>query len=429
VSAISRMLKRSTLPVLLVLCLAAVSASYAFADEAPRPLATTVIGDPDAAVTGKFAVGTATPGNKALTVVGVIDFLGSGTVHNYFTEGGGNNMQINTNVDEANAIGDTSKSQWKLVMGSSLDWFSIRRSPAGGTYNEDALLFIQGSTGNVGIATVDTNNAAAIPFTPQAKLDVETASGNGVWGVTSGNSPASNLDTGVTGWATATSGITVGAGGESDSTSGRGVMGYAPATSGTNYGVYGLSLSPDGRGVYGRAYAHSGQAMGVLGVSWAPEGYGVAGDAEASTGVNYGVWGETESTSGFGVWGGASTTTGTNYGVYGWTNSTDGYAGYFDGNVTVDGDLNVAGVAAGFFPRPSYDSGYYTATPPWTHAFTHSLGGDIDSYLVDLSCKTLGGTYRDPEYAQWYDLNTDSITVQVSDPECWHARVRIWVIN
>jgi hypothetical protein len=128
-------------------------------------MAVQIIGDPDAAVSGRFAVGTASVGSKALTVVGVIDFLGAGTVHNYFTQGPGNNMQINTNVDEANAVGDATRSQWKLVLGSSLDWFSIRRSPVGGTYNEDALFFIEGSTGRVGIATVDTGNGAVVPFT------------------------------------------------------------------------------------------------------------------------------------------------------------------------------------------------------------------------------------------------------------------------
>ena len=97
-------LRRSTLPLLVVVCLAALSFSYAFADDSARPLAVTVIGDPDAAVAGKFAVGSASVGSKALTVTGVIDFLGAGTVHNYFTQGAGNNMQINTNVDEANTV-------------------------------------------------------------------------------------------------------------------------------------------------------------------------------------------------------------------------------------------------------------------------------------------------------------------------------------
>src|SRR3989337_40234 len=228
--------KRAPLSLLIVLCLAALSFSYAFADDSPRPLAVTVIGDPDAAVAGKFAVGSASVGTKALTVTGVIDFLGAGTGHNYFPQGAGNNMQINTNVDEANSVGDASRSQWKLVLGSNLDWFSIRRSPAGGTYNEDALFFVEGSTGRVGIATVDTANGASIPFSPAARLHVETASGVGVFGR-----------------ASATTGVNYGVLGRSDSTSGSGVFAWAAATTGANNGVYGVSDSTSGTGVLGAA--------------------------------------------------------------------------------------------------------------------------------------------------------------------------------
>jgi len=238
-------LRRSTLPLLVVVCLAALSFSYAFADDSGRPLAVTVIGDPDAAVNGRFAVGSASVGSKALTVTGVIDFLGAGTVHNYFTQGAGNNMQVTTNVDEANAVGDASRSQWKVVMGSNLDWFSIRRSPAGGTYNEDALFFIQGSTGNVGIATVDTANGAAIPFSLYARLHVETASGTGIYGVTT-----HTAGTGLYGYSSATTGNNVGVSGQSNGPSGVGVYGVAAATTGINYGVLGWSFSPSGYGVY-----------------------------------------------------------------------------------------------------------------------------------------------------------------------------------
>jgi hypothetical protein len=205
-------------------------------------------------------VGTATPGSKALTVVGVIDFLGAGTVHNYFTQGAGDNMQINSNVDEANVVGDASRSQWKLVLGSSLDWFSIRRSPAGATYNEDALFFIEGSTGRVGIATVDTANGAAIPFSLQARLHVQTASGGAIRGTATatsgtayaiyGTSASTSDAIGVLGWATAATGSTYGVRGQSSSISGTGVFGFAVATTGTNYGVWGWSNSPSGYGVY-----------------------------------------------------------------------------------------------------------------------------------------------------------------------------------
>jgi hypothetical protein len=300
-------LSRSTFPLLLVACLAALSFSYAFADSSRRPLAVAVIGDPDAAVNGKFAVGSSSVGSKALTVTGVIDFLGAGTVHNYFTQGAGNNMQINTNVDEANTVGDASKSQWKLVLGSSLDWFSIRRSPAGGTYNEDALFFIQGSTGNVGIATVDTGNGATIPFTPQARLDVEATSGHAIRGVT-----------------TASSGSAYGVSGQSDSTTGRGVFGSATATTGTNFGVYGGTMSGSGYGVYGYALATDGANYGVYGASNSSAGIGTYGYASATAGLTYGVFGESGSTSGRGVMGWAAAGSGSAYGVSGQSDSTDG---------------------------------------------------------------------------------------------------------
>jgi hypothetical protein len=378
--------KRSTLPVLIVVCLASLTASYAFANDAQRPLATQVIGDPDAAVTGKFAVGTAAPGNKALTVVGVIDFLGAGTVHNYFTQGGGNNMQINTNVDETNTVGDATKSQWKLVMGSSLNWFSIRRSPAGATYNEDALFFIDGSTGNVGIAKVDTANLATIPLTPPSRLYVETDSGDAIRGVatntadtgvgvygrtdstngsamyayasaTSGTTygvfavnpstsgrgvyglanagngvtygvmgqSSSSSGTGMYGWASAASGTTYGVYGQSDSGTGRGVYGLANKSTGTGVGVYGQSASGAGTGVYGWATATNGTGYGVYGQSDSSAGRGMYGLASAASGTTYGAWAQSISTSGTGVYGLASAASGTTYGVYGESDSTSGY--------------------------------------------------------------------------------------------------------
>jgi hypothetical protein len=266
-----RFLRHSHLAVLVVLCLAALTATSVFAGGVASPLrATDVLGSPDAAVNGKFAVGSASVGSKALTVTGVIDFLGAGTVHNYFSQGGGNNMQINTNVDEANTVGDATKSQWKLVLGSSLDQFSIRRSPASGTYNEDALFFIDGSSGSVGIATVDTGNGASIPFTPQARLHVQTDSGDAVRGQT-----ASSSGSGVFGFASATTGANHGVYGVSDSTNGRAVEGYAPATTGISYGVLGWNSSTSGRAVVGVAYASTGTNYGVYGSTNSPSGYGV----------------------------------------------------------------------------------------------------------------------------------------------------------
>ena len=88
------------LSVWLLVCVLILAATSVYAAGDGRPLAAVdILGSPDAAVNGQFAVGTATPGNKDLTVAGVIDFVGAGTVHNYFTQGPGNNMQIRSNVD------------------------------------------------------------------------------------------------------------------------------------------------------------------------------------------------------------------------------------------------------------------------------------------------------------------------------------------
>jgi hypothetical protein len=79
----------------------------------------------------------------------------------------------------------------------------------------------------------------------------------------------------VLGYATATSGDTYGAKGQSDSTAGVGVLGYATAPSGDTWGVRGIADSTDGVGVYGRAKAASGTTYGVLGRSDSPGGWGV----------------------------------------------------------------------------------------------------------------------------------------------------------
>lgn len=203
----------------LLICIMALTATSVYAESHLRPrAAVTILCAPDAAMLGKFVVGTATPRNKAVTVTGVIDFVGAGTVHNYFTKGPGNNMQIRSNVDEYNAVGDSSKSQWNMVMGSSLDVFSIRRSPSGATYNEDALFWIEGATGKVGIATVDTGNGETIPLTPQARLHVESNTGHAIMGISS-----------------ASSGSAYGVLGQSDSTSG---YDFYAGGAGTNYGPF-----------------------------------------------------------------------------------------------------------------------------------------------------------------------------------------------
>jgi hypothetical protein len=326
------------------MCALILAATSVYAAGDQRPFAAVdIIGSPDAAVDGKFAVGTTTPGGKALTVAGVIDFVGAGTVHNYFTQGPGNNMQIRSNVDEYNAVGNSSFAQWNMVMGASLDVFSIWRSPASATYNEDALFWIEGSTGNIGIAKVDTSNGATIPFTLEARLHVETDTATAIFGrsrATSGTSygvTGMNESTeggGIHGMSTATTGFNYGVHGTTSSSAGSGVKGEAYATSGVNVGVWGRSQSTLGKGVLGQAVGTSGRNYGVEGQSESENGAGVAGFAHASSGSNHGVYGLSSSSTGYGVYGLAFATSGTNYGVYGDSNSSYGYDFYAGGSGT-----------------------------------------------------------------------------------------------
>ncbi|MGC8785440.1 MAG: hypothetical protein ACP5RN_13770 [Armatimonadota bacterium] len=111
----------------------------------------------------------------------------------------------------------------------------------------------------------------------------------------------STSGTGVVGFATASSGTTVGVWGSSNSSSGTGVLGYAAATFGITYGVRGQSNSSSGKGVSGTATAASGSTYGVYGQSASTSGTGVTGWATAASGTTYGVYGESSSSSGFGV--------------------------------------------------------------------------------------------------------------------------------
>jgi len=172
---------------------------------------------------------------------------------------------------------------------------------------------------------------------------------------------------GVHGWNTATGGVAIGVMGQTSSVSGRGVYGLAGATSGQNVGVFGESPSPQGYGVVGVASATSGTNSGVAGVSRSPSGHGVWGAAEGSAGANYGVVGWTNSTAGTGVIGIAAATSGQNYGVRGATNSAAGYAGYFEGRVHVIGNLSATGLKSFRIPHPTlpgHDLYHYAQESP-----------------------------------------------------------------
>jgi hypothetical protein len=115
-------------------------------------------------------------------------------------------------------------------------------------------------------------------------------------------------------------------------------------------------------------------------------------------------------------------------------------------NVNNSGNVSYSGALVGAFPRPAYDSGWTGITQGHSDPFTHSLGGSIDNYIVDLTCKS-GAPYNVNGYgvggdmwyepignyyyygAYWYNLTTSTITVTRGDNDdsCGWVRVRIWV--
>jgi len=167
---------------------------------------------------------------------------------------------------------------------------------------------------------------------------------------------ASTSGRGVYGYASATTGGTIGVYGGNNSSTGYGVVGYAFANTGLNYGVYGGSASTTGTAVYGNATATTGANVAVLGVTASDRGIGVKGyatSAGSAGGNTVGVWGRADGLVGRGLSGFAGHATGPTRGLTGrvvspagWAiygmgpaSPTTGGAAYFSGNVTVTGTL------------------------------------------------------------------------------------------
>ncbi len=118
-----------------------------------------------------------------------------------------------------------------------------------------------------------------------------------------------------------------------------GVHGYST----TGIGVFGSTFS--GNGVYGASNAGLGvfgasdMSDGVRGSASSSSAYGVHGTVASGT-TNAGVFGESSATDGTGVLGRADTGT-TAAGI--WGISANGFAGYFNGKVSVTGNLSVGG--------------------------------------------------------------------------------------
>ncbi|MHC4694623.1 MAG: hypothetical protein ACYS67_17930, partial [Planctomycetota bacterium] len=91
-----------------------------------------------------------------------------------------------------------------------------------------------------------------------------------------------------------------------------------------------------------------------------------------------------------------------------------------------------------------YDSGWQSFEPPnFTKTFTHSLGGNVDNYVVDMQLKDLdgwginnyglGGNRSGINFygALWDQLTTSQIRVhrEMHNDSADYIRIRIWVYD
>jgi hypothetical protein len=110
-------------------------------------------------------------------------------------------------------------------------------------------------------------------------------------------------------------------------------------------------------------------------------------------------------------------------------------------NVDEDGTVTFGGAGVVAYPRPAYDSGWQSLGLPQDRTLTHNIGGNVDNYVVDLTCRRTGGAGINNwgvggdvgdagEYygAWWSNLTTSAITIHRwdDDQDCPNVRVRIW---
>lgn len=98
------------------------------------------------------------------------------------------------------------------------------------------------------------------------------------------------------------------------------------------------------------------------------------------------------------------------------------------------------------FPAPHYDSGWRAIAQGELMTLDHSRDGDVDDYVVDMTCKDTtglspaginqisygGNTAGASQFgAYWKNLTTNSVKVYrgADDPVCEEVRIRIWRIE
>lgn len=273
----------------------------------------------------------------------------------------------------------------------------------------------------------------------------------------SSNMPMLSVENSGTGSALNSTAQTTGIVGTALGDSGYGVKGFADGAGGR--GIAGSAGGSDGRGVWGSAAGEGGRGVfGVATDTGDAENHGGYFEAQGKNGR--GVYGLAKGESGVGVRGTAEGLLGK--GLYG--EATSGAFGIgvlgvgADAGVYSDGDLVVTAAYRGFigpdggapFPRPAYDSGWQAIDTGKTIVLSHNVGGDPDTYVVDLqffddgevglgrhqrfyggySTYDYGLEYRNRRYgAFWHNLTKEEIRVHCQDDTIaiMRIRVRIWV--
>jgi hypothetical protein len=237
------------------------------------------------------------------TITGVTTASGSGLT------GGGTSGTLNlslTNACSANQVLQWNGTSWicAAVGTGTVTSVSSGAGLTGGPITGSGTLSLASN------ACASGSALSALPFTcsPFATLGANTFSANQT---INGTVTATSSGTTITGNSTGSAGT--GVVGNSTGGASTGVEGLSPFLGvygeGTS-GVYGLGSS--GYGVIGQTTATSGLTEGVYGSTQSPAGYGVYGLNSATTGTTAAVYGTTSSTAGYGVAG-----TSPNVGVYG----------------------------------------------------------------------------------------------------------------
>jgi hypothetical protein len=184
--------------------------------------------------------------------------------------------------------------------------------------------------------------------------------------------------------------------------SGNGIRGYTYSTSMDNAGVHGTNTST-GSGVYGE----SSGGPGVRGIS--STGDGVRGESSGSN--KTGVYGVSNQADGFGVYG---------------RNTGGGYGVYSNGNLHVQGDLEVTGASP--FPRPTYDSGWVDLSADSSVFLNPQLPPPAysnNNFFIHLRIRD-SGVESGPVSGAYYWILTDN-TIGVHNLLAHTVQIKLWV--